>query len=236
MNQMKHGTTRLSRFFRTKGVYVALAAGILALGGVGAAMTGQMLSKDKGGTSSLPPDEIAGNVVTGQADDRTTQTTTTHTTVAAAATTTAPEKAPDLYILPLSNTVQKAFSVDKPLYSDTMQDWRIHTGADFAGKQGQTVKAVAAGTVTNVEKDALWGPIIVIDHGVGVQSRYCGVKPSVKKGDKVDAGHAIGTLSEIPCESSQAPHLHLEMTIDGRPVDPVAAIGKTVRYAEKLDD
>ena len=54
----------------------------------------------------------------------------------------------------------------------------------------------------------------------------------MKAGDQVSVGDPLGTLAEIPCEASQAPHLHLEMSIDGKTVDPVAAIGLEVRYQE----
>ena len=90
--------------------------------------------------------------------------------------------------------------------------------------------------MSKVEEDALWGNVIEIDHGVGVVSRYCGVKPSVKEGDEVHVADVIGTLSEIPCEAMQTPHLHLEMKIDGNAVDPVEAIGLEVRYADTLDE
>ena len=131
--------------------------------------------------------------------------------------------------------MQKVFSADAPLYSETMRDWRLHTGVDYAGRDAQTVKAAARGTITAVENDPLWGEIIVIDHGVGVISRYCGVTATVRVGHEVDAGDAIGTLSGVPCESEQSTHLHFEMTVDGQPIDPVAALAIEVRYADTLD-
>ena len=118
------------------------------------------------------------------------------------------------------------------LYSETMQDWRTHSGTDFAGEEGQQVKALTGGTVTSAEESPLWGWVITIDHGVGVVSRYAGVTPTVAVGDSVDVGAVIGSLTDIPCESAQSPHLHLEMTIDGVLVDPVEALAKEVRYAD----
>lgn len=119
--------------------------------------------------------------VSDQPDERKTTTTTTAATTSAATTTTAP--AADLYVLPLGNTLQQPYSGTELLYSVTMQDWRTHEGADFAGEQGQAVKALADGRVTAVESDVFWGERVTIDHGTGVQSTYCGLKPTVKAGD-----------------------------------------------------
>ena len=230
---MKHasygGNSRVQRFLNGNGFYVAIAICLLSIGGAALALVGQGLDKEP--TESDPPAsdmEQVGQVVSDQPDDRTSATTSTTT----AATTTTTTAAPDLYVLPMGNLVQKVYSNGTPAYSVTMQDWRVHEGTDFVGEDGQTVRAVARGTVKSVEEDTLWGEVIVIDHGVGVLSRYCGVHPSVKAGDAVDAGDALGNLTAIPCESVPGPHLHLEMTVDGKLIDPVTAFGQEMRYEE----
>ena len=116
-----------------------------------------------------------------------------------------------------------------------MNDWRVHNGVDFVGSDGQAVKALADGTIQDLEEDPLWGKTITIDHGFGIQSRYCGVTPSVKEGDTVKVGDIVGNLSEIPCESLEGSHLHLEITADGKLIDPINAIGQEVRYTEGAD-
>lgn len=229
MKKQSYGERRLKHFLRRNGVYLVLTASLAAVAAVLVSGMGLGLFVDT--DNSDPVDEPVEQIITNQPDERTT-TTTTVASVETTTTTTAQENAPELYVLPLTNTVQKPFSVDAPLYSETMRDWRIHTGVDFAGEEGQTVKAVARGTVTAVEEDTLWGCIVTIDHGVGVVSRYFGVDPSVRVGDKPDASAPIGVLSTIPCEIAQQPHLHFEMTVDGVPVDPIEAIALEVRYAE----
>ena len=224
MKEKVHGHSRLYRFFRGNGVFVALAVSLLAVGGVMAVTFGKEVVPQQ------PVETPVEQIVTNQPDDRTTTTTTASTT-----TTTETEDNNQLYVLPLSNTVQKVFSAKEPLYSDTMADWRVHTGADFAGDEGQEIKVIADGTVESFETDPLWGGVLVIDHGVGVKSRYCGISPSVKVGDTVEIGETIGKLAEVPCESAQPPHLHLEILVDGQPVDPVAAIALEVRYAETTE-
>lgn len=223
------GGSRFQRFLNGNGFYVTIAACLLAIGGAAVALVGQGLS-DAPSEESQPPvsqAEPVGQVVTDQPDDRTTTTTTT-----VPSTTTTTTAAADLYVLPMGNLVQKAYSDGAPAYSVTMQDWRVHDGVDFAGKDGQEVRAMAKGTVKSVTEDTLWGPVVIIDHGVGVESRYCGVHPSVSEGDTVDAGQTLGKLTAIPCEVSQGPHLHLETFVDGKRINPVTALAQDMRYEE----
>lgn len=229
MKNRSFGESRWKHFWKQNGVYFVLTASLAAMAAV--LISGVGVPESDLTTVEPPAETPVEQHVTGQPDDRTTTTTTTMAT-----TQTTQTDAPDLYVLPLTNTVQKPFSADAPLYSETMKDWRLHTGVDFAGEDGQTVKAVARGTVSSVEEDPMWGYIITIDHGVGVQSRYCGVEPAVRTGDAVDASDALGQLVSIPCEVAQSPHLHLEMWIDDVPVDPVEAIALEVRYGETTDE
>ena len=234
MKKQSFGESRIKHFLRRNGVYLVLTVSLAAVAAVLISGIGMGLldAEDSGDPINEPVEQI----VTNQPDDRLTATTATSTTTSSQTTVATQENAPDLYVLPLTNTVQKPFSADAPLYSETMRDWRIHTGVDFAGELEQIVKAVAQGTVTNIEEDALWGSVITIDHGVGVISRYCGVEASVKVGDKTDASTPIGKLATIPCEAVQMPHLHFEMTVDGVPVDPIEAIALEVRYAETIEE
>ncbi len=228
-----HETSRFKRFINGRGFYVALAVCLLAVGGVAVATFGETLFVRESGESS-PNSETTPveQIVSDLPDDRKTTTTTTTTTSTTTTTTTA---AADLYILPFGNAVQKAYSDGKPAYSETMGDWRTHDGADFAGELGQKVKALADGKVTTVTENPLWGTVITVDHGMEVISHYYGVKSAVKAGDSVKVGDLLGTLTAIPCESAEGPHLHLEMSIDGKTVDPVAAIGLEVRYIEAAE-
>ncbi len=228
-----HETSRFKRFINGRGFYVALAACLVAVGGIAVATFGQTLFVSESGESSSPNSDMkpVEQLVSDLPDDRKTTTTTTTDTT----TTTTTAIAADLYILPFGNAVQKAYSDGQPAYSLTMGDWRTHNGTDFAGELGQKVKALADGKVTAVTESPLWGTVITVDHGMDVISRYYGVKPAVKAGDSVKVGDLLGTLIAIPCESADAPHLHLEMSIDGKTVDPVAAIGLEVRLVEAAE-
>lgn len=142
---------------------------------------------------------------------------------------TEPETEPDTtreaapkYLLPMGSFITKDYSGDAVVYSNTMQDWRVHTGVDFGDNRGQAVLAIADGTVTDVREDVLWGVVLTIDHGDGITARYCGLeKDSTPDVDaEVEQGVVIGRLGEIPVESKDGPHLHLEIRRNGERVDP----------------
>lgn len=127
------------------------------------------------------------------------------------------------YLLPLNSKVGREFSSD-PVYSETMRDWRAHTGIDVAGNIGDEAIAIQDGTVKNVYADELWGEVIIIEHGNGLTAKYCGIKANIEKGTKVEQGQVIGTVIVIPVEAKDGVHVHLETEIDGKSVDPVEAM------------
>ncbi len=138
-------------------------------------------------------------------------------------TETEPQTEPEPHFaLPLGSFIAKDYSGDNVVYSNTMRDWRVHTGIDFGDNRGQSVLAIADGTVTDVREDVLWGVVLTIDHGDGVVARYCGLeKGSTPEVDaQVEQGVVIGKLGEIPVESKDGPHLHLEIRKNGTRIDP----------------
>lgn len=226
MKDKRYQNRNSTHFWKRNGVFLALAVSLLAAGGVliaGLSQTPQIRSSEENSAVDQPVEQK----VTDQPDDRTTTTQTTSRTT----TTTKAEKK-DLYVLPLSDDILTPFSIEQPVYSQTMNDWRLHHGVDFGGESGQKVKAIAGGEVLSIEQDSLWGTVITIDHSVGVLSRYAGVKPTVKKGDKVEAGDLLGALDTVPCESAMEPHLHLEMRVDNNPIDPLTVLGLSKENTE----
>ena len=128
------------------------------------------------------------------------------------------------YLLPVNNKVSKDYSDGDMVYSKTMNDWRVHDGIDVSGNNGDNVIAVQDGKVVDVQTDELWGDVVTIQHGNGLTAKYCGVKATVNKDDSIEQGQVIGTLVAIPIEATDGMHLHLEITVDGKTVDPIKAL------------
>lgn len=130
-------------------------------------------------------------------------------------------------VLPVGTQILKDYSNGTPVKSKTMNDWRLHNGVDFSGELGDEVHAVCDGKVTRVSEDSMWGKTVEIDHGNGMVAKYCGFDEiSIKENDEVKKEQAIGTLGSIPIESADNTHLHLEITLNGKTTDPIAALGK----------
>lgn len=209
----------------SKGFYIALALCLMAIVGVALVMfvdtdTPPVDTTPTSGTTrttvvTTTAKPVAG-IQTGVPDTRTTTTTKKTTTTTAAKS--------NLFVLPASNVILKEYS-DQLVFSETLGEWRTHNGVDFEAQEGTAVKATADGTVLTIESDPLWGDILTIDHGDKLISRYCGVTASgVTVGKKVKAGEIIGTVSAIPAEIVDAPHLHLEIIANGKYLDPMTLI------------
>lgn len=54
------------------------------------------------------------------------------------------------YSRPMSGKLQREYSLDQLVYDPTMCDWRTHSGADYECKAGDSVCAIADGSVTAV--------------------------------------------------------------------------------------
>ena len=60
---------------------------------------------------------------------------------------------------------------------------------------------------------------MVLDHGNGVESRYAHLKKiDVKLGQRVEQGQVIGLVGSTG--RSTGPHLHYEVLVEGKPVNP----------------
>lgn len=136
-----------------------------------------------------------------------------------------PEETPTvLYYRPVSGEVIKGHSVDALVFSETMQDFRIHGGVDLAAEPGTPVLAYTDGTVLKTVNDPFMGMTVEISHEKGVSSVYKNLCPEladgITEGAEVKAGQVIGTVGETALlEIADPPHLHFELWMDGHYVD-----------------
>jgi murein DD-endopeptidase MepM/ murein hydrolase activator NlpD len=96
---------------------------------------------------------------------------------------------------------------------------RSHNGMDIAAPEGTPVRAPNAGRTVMAERLLNTGNTIVIEHGGGLKSYYFHLsRLDVKAGDMVEKGALIGAVGTTGY--STGPHLHYEMRIGDRPVNP----------------
>lgn len=129
------------------------------------------------------------------------------------------------FSLPVSGEIVIDYSDSVPVFSQTMNDYRTHLGVDILSPLGTEVKAVADGVVTNVWKDPFMGTCITVEHSGNAVSVYKNLDPEVKDGiiigASVKAGDVIGAVGESAMnEIAEEPHLHYELKVDGKHVDP----------------
>ncbi|ANU06712.1 M23 family metallopeptidase [Paraurantiacibacter namhicola] len=95
----------------------------------------------------------------------------------------------------------------------------MHSGLDFKGPVGAPIHAAAAGKVTFVGYKGGYGKTVEITHGNGMMTRYAHMsRYNAKVGQKVDAGSVIGAIGSTG--RSTGPHLHFEVRINNRAVNP----------------
>ena len=136
-------------------------------------------------------------------------------------------KVADSLIYPVkSGSVVKQYS-ENAVYSQTMKDYRAHTGCDFAAKEGENVYAMCDGKVKNISVSELYGVIIEVE-SPGFSVYYCGLSNdiTVEKGDDLSQGDAVGTVGQIPSESADESHVHVEIRVGKTLIDPLSVINK----------
>ncbi|WP_448585386.1 M23 family metallopeptidase [Thermaurantiacus sp.] len=111
---------------------------------------------------------------------------------------------------------------------------RMHQGLDFAAPTGTPVLASAAGRVVMAGWGGGYGNLVEIDHGRGMRTRYAHLsRIRVKPGQQVGQGATIGAVGSTGL--STGPHLHYEVWVNGKPVNPREArylAGTTLAGAE----
>jgi len=95
----------------------------------------------------------------------------------------------------------------------------FHAGLDFRGPSGAPILAAAAGTVSFTGIKQGYGNCVEISHGNGLLTRYAHMsRIEVRVGETVGPGKVIGGIGSTG--RSTGPHLHFEVRIADRPVDP----------------
>jgi biotin carboxyl carrier protein len=100
---------------------------------------------------------------------------------------------------------------------------RPHEGIDVSAPMGAPIVAPAAGVVVRVGREAGYGLVLEIDHGNGIETKYAHCsRVMVRRGQRVKRGQEIATVGNSGL--STGPHLHYEIHINGKVVDPLTYV------------
>ena len=118
--------------------------------------------------------------------------------------------------LPLRGGLSSAFG---PRLSPWSRQPEFHSGVDLAVMPGTPVSATAPGIVKVAGPAEGYGVAVYLDHGHGIETRYGHLqKAGVTRGQRVERGDVVGLSGNTG--RSTGPHLHYEVLMNGRPVDP----------------
>lgn len=204
-----------------KGYYIALVLCAVAIG-----VTGFLYYRNADPADTTLQDPTAGVNQVDQIQNDDVQAVATQPGGDATQTpTVAPEdvRKPEKTSRPSAGKTVAEYSMDALCYNQTTRDWRVHDGMDIGGEAGSKVCAAADGTVYTVYEDEAMGMTVVIRHDGGYTTTYASLAKdvSVKAGDTVTAGQAIGTVGATALlESGIGEHVHFSVSCNGKPVDP----------------
>ncbi len=129
------------------------------------------------------------------------------------------------YYSPVSGEIVKFHDLQNLVFSQTMNDYRIHQGVDLKANAGTNVVAFTDGVVSSITDDYFYGTTVAITHDRGVVSYYMNLDPALKEGlfvgSEVKAGEAfakVGRTARI--EAADEPHLHFELRVNGELINP----------------
>jgi murein DD-endopeptidase MepM/ murein hydrolase activator NlpD len=109
-------------------------------------------------------------------------------------------------------------------YNPITKRRQMHRGIDWAAPRGTAVRAAGDGVVVAAGRLGTYGHYLRIDHGGRVATAYAhlgGYARGLRPGRRVRRGDLIAQVGSSG--RATAPHLHYEILIAGRQVDPIAA-------------
>ena len=122
------------------------------------------------------------------------------------------------WLLPVAGEHNGPFGILRSYNGAPPSDW--HHGHDIAAQHGDSINAPAAGLVVFADELPVHGMGVILDHGAGVYSGYWHMSAVlVAEGQLVEPADLIGRIGDTGL--SVGPHLHWEVIVHGRDVDPL---------------
>jgi len=131
-------------------------------------------------------------------------------------------------VAPVAGRITSAFGTRSDPFTAAPAE---HDGLDVAAPEGTPIRAPAPGVVVRAGPRGGYGNAVEIDHGGGVVTLYGHASQlMVSPGEFVQAGQEIARVGSTG--RSTGPHLHFEVRVGGRPVDPARVLKTYATRAE----
>lgn len=132
----------------------------------------------------------------------------------------------DQLLWPVVGNVLINYSMDKPVFFPTLEQYKYHPAIVIQAKEGQNIMAAAKGKVTKIEKTEELGTVITMDLGSGYEIMYGQLSNiQVKEGDMVEKGAYIADVA-APTKyySVEGDNVYFALKKDGEPVNPMTKL------------
>lgn len=112
--------------------------------------------------------------------------------------------------------------------------WAGHQGLDYPAPKGTPIRATSQGKISFIGVQNGYGNVIYIEHDndystvYAHQSRF---KNGLKKGNNIEQGEIIGYVGSTGTSSGS--HLHYELRVNNKPVDPTKEKRQLASYAKR---
>ncbi len=124
-------------------------------------------------------------------------------------------------ILPTAGWLSSQFTRSR--FHPILHENRPHEGIDVTAPTGTPIVAPAAGKVVHAGNASGFGLVVEIDHGNGIRTKFAHCsRVAVRVGQMVTRNQLIAAVGSTGL--STAPHLHYEIHVNGKPVDPLTYV------------
>ena len=178
-------------------------------------------------------------------DTVTTSAQVTTAVTTSGALTTPPDKdvGEDVPVLslPVDGILGKGHDPDLQVFSQTMGDYRVHTGIDILCAEGASVYVAADGTILDVYEDPMMGYSVAIKHAGGLISLYQNLSSvnasGISEGSSVKGGQLLGVIGDSAMlEIAEEAHLHFAVFLEDEELDPIECFSESARERLLMSD
>lgn len=127
---------------------------------------------------------------------------------------------------PLEGEIVESHSLTVPVFSETLGEWRVHTGIDISAEEGAEVYCSADGEISRIYHDPMHGMTVEVSHEGDIVTIYANLDEMVANGltvgQKIKKGDKIGYVGDTSLvELGKEPHLHFVIRLRGVAVNPL---------------